>query len=464
MINSFLNVSIIKEPVVLMHYGFKYIYRTMISGQVMLYSFLSVSAIGIVAQNKPNVVIFLTDDQGYSDMNRYGSTDIETPNMDKICDEGVRFTHFYANSSISSPTRAALLTGRYPQRAGMGALASSHEGTSGMPTTELTIAEVLKQAGYKTGIVGKWHLGYTPETMPNGQGFDYSFGNMGGCIDNYSHYFHWSGASRHDLWCNGKEVWYEGKNYSDLMVDKATQFIRDNKKQPFFLYFSSNYPHYPLQGDAKWREYYQQKKVTHPRDKYAAMVSTADEKIGLVIRQLEKSGVRDNTIVIFMSDNGYSTEDRTFGGGGSAANLRGAKFSCYEGGIRVPAMISYPKELPKQVVCNQIATGVDWFPTILELCNVSLPHVKLDGVSLVKQINSNVDAGHKIICWHVGEWCAVRKGNYKLVFNKKQPNSAELYDFNKDETEKNNIAVSNPDVVEELKHDFAAWQKDVSTN
>jgi len=412
-------------------------------------------------QSKPNIVIFLTDDQGYADTNMYGSADLLTPNMDRLCKEGVRFTQFYANSSQSSPSRASLMTGRYPQRVGLEGLASSRpEGNSGLPGKEVTLPEMLKKEGYATALVGKWHLGYKPDMMPVAQGFDYSFGHLGGCIDNYSHFFYWDGPCRHDLWENGNETWRNGENFSDLMVEKSKEFISANKNKPFFLYFASNYPHYPLQGDEKWMDYY--KNLPSPRNKYAAMVSTIDEKIGYVLEYLEKENLLENTILIFMSDNGYSTEERAWGGGGSAGPLRGAKFSCYEGGIRIPAIISYPKALPKNEVREQVGIGSDWLPTILDLCGITYDASNLDGKSLVGVIKSNTEASpHQSLCWRIGNLAAVRKGDWKLVRSK---GKVELYDLKSDIGETNDLSDKNPEMAAELSNILAQWEVDVKND
>jgi arylsulfatase A-like enzyme len=182
---------------------------------------------------KPNVILIYTDDQGSLDVNCYGSGDLITPNMDGLANRGVRFTQMYAPSSLCSPSRAGLMTGRFPVRAGMPGNAPHMKGKPGMPGAEVTIAEMLRDGGYVTGHVGKWHLGYTPETMPNQQGFDYSFGHMGGCIDNYSHFFYWSGPNRHDLWRNEKEVWEDGRFFGDLMTEECIEFIETNRDRPF---------------------------------------------------------------------------------------------------------------------------------------------------------------------------------------------------------------------------------------
>ena len=340
------------------------------------------------------MIVILTDDQGSVDAACYGAKDLITPNMDRLAARGVRFTQFYSAAPVCSPSRAGLLTGRYPLRAGLLGNASSRPGGPGMPTEQITIAEMVKAAGYATAHVGKWHLGFTPETMPNGQGFDYSFGHMGGCIDNWSHFFYWDGPNRHDLYRNGREVQYPGRFFGDLMVEEAGRFMEQNRGRPFFLYFAPNMPHYPYQGDPKWLTRYGH--LPHPRNLYAAFVSTLDERIGRLLDKVEQLGLTGQTIVIFQSDNGHSTEERAHGGGGSAGPYRGAKFSLFEGGIRLPGMISWPGHLPEGEVRGQLAHACDWMPTIAELCRVKLLNEDIDGKSLVAAIRSvSADAARR---------------------------------------------------------------------
>lgn len=245
---------------------------------------------------KPNVIIILTDDQGSMDVNCYGARDLYTPDLDKLTQAGVKFTQFYAGSSICSPARACLLTGKSPQSAQLVSNAPDQYGHSGMPNNQVTIAEVFKQTGYATAHIGKWHVGYSVETMPNAQGFDYSFGHMGGCIDNYSHYYYWGGPNRHDLWENGKEIFEDGHYFPEMMVQRASMFIKSHKKAPFFLYFALNTPHYPLQPQKKWRDHY--KDLPMPRRDYAAFISTADEYIGRLIKIIDDEGIRNNIILL----------------------------------------------------------------------------------------------------------------------------------------------------------------------
>jgi arylsulfatase A len=199
---------------------------------------------------RPNVIVILTDDQGSIDANCYGATDLVTPAIDGLAERGVMLTQFYAAAPVCSPSRAGLITGRYPIRAGVPGNVSSQQGQAGMPAEQITMGDTFQAAGYATAHIGKWHLGYTPETMPNNQGFDHSFGHMGGCIDNYSHFFYWQGPNRHDLWRNGVEVFYDGRYFPDLMVDETVRFIDQREEKPFFVYFALNLPHYPYQKNA----------------------------------------------------------------------------------------------------------------------------------------------------------------------------------------------------------------------
>ena len=283
------------------------------------------------AGDKPNVIIIFTDDQGTLDAGAYGSDDLVTPGMDALAERGVRFSQFYAAAPVCSPSRAGLLTGRYPARAGMPGNAGSEKGRAGMPASEVTIAEMMKSAGYTTAHIGKWHLGYTPETMPNGQGFDYSFGHMGGCIDNFSHFFYWNGPNRHDLWQNGEQIYRDGAFFPDLMVEEAHAFMETHRDDPFFIYFAMNAPHYPYQGEEEWLEYYDD--LPYPRNLYAAFLTTLDARIAQLVDKVDELGLRENTLIIFQSDHGHSMEVRAHSGGGNAGSYRGAKFSLFEGGF-----------------------------------------------------------------------------------------------------------------------------------
>ena len=419
---------------------------------------------GAVADTQPNVVVIVTDDQGTGDAGCYGATDLQTPAMDALAAEGVKFTQFYAAAPVCSPSRAALLTGKVPQRAGLTGNAGSEPGVRGMPSEQTTMAEVFGDAGYFTAHVGKWHLGYRPETMPLGQGFARSFGFMGGCIDNYSHFFYWNGPNRHDLFRDGEEVWHDGEFFGDLVVTEAAEAMDAAGNRPFFMYVALNLPHYPLQGTAKWRDTYAD--LPSPRDKYAAAVSTVDEQIGQIVAALDERGLREKTIVVFMSDHGHSVEERTFGGGGSAGPYRGAKFSLFEGGIRVPAILSWPGHL-EPGVRDQMAVAVDWLPTVAELAGVERPD-DLDGQSLVPLLNDETSPEpHDAFFWQSGgnRW-AVRAGTWKLLHEPIDPTTSQpvetvdglyLVDLAADPGERHNLAAQHPDVTERLRLLHEEW-------
>ncbi|MCA9065225.1 MAG: sulfatase-like hydrolase/transferase [Planctomycetaceae bacterium] len=422
--------------------------------------------------SRPNVVMILADDLGSVDLACYGSDDLVTPNLDRLAGHGIRFTQFYAAAPVCSPSRAAFITGLFPQRAGVPGNVSSEAGKPGMPAVTRTVGEVFAENGYVTGHVGKWHLGYTDETMPNGQGFSKSFGHMGGCIDNYSHFFYWQGPNRHDLWRNGQEVFADGQYFPELMANEAEQFVEENKSRPFLLYWALNTPHYPLQGSAKWRQHYQS--LPMPRREYAAFVSTTDEIIGRLLKKLDDEGLSDNTIIVFQSDHGHSTEERTFGGGGNSGPYRGAKFSLFEGGIRVPAIFSWPGHFTAGVR-EQLATGCDWVPTLISLCGLSASD-HFDGENLTPVLQSaNAPTPHQVFHWQSGgsanrpQW-AIRKGPWKLIAH---PNDTShkaplsdaddrfLVNLDAHVEEMENLASKHPEVVKELEDLHNAWLLDL---
>ncbi len=443
-------------------------------------SILPVTAFPQNAEKKPNVIVILTDDQGSIDLNSYGAKDLYTPNLDRLAKEGVRFTQFYAGAPVCSPSRAALLTGKTNLRAGLPNNVpiperAEESGQYGLPAEEVTIAEMLKENGYYTALIGKWHLGHRAQNLPNGQGFDYFFGHQRGCIDNYSHFFFWDGPNKHDLYRNSEEVYYPGQHFTDLMTKEVKQVIDKKKDEPFFIYWAFNAPHYPYQGTPKWLEHY--KDLPTPRKEYAAFVSNTDEAIGNVLDHLEQNGLKDDTIIIFQSDHGHSLEERAFWGGGDAGPYRGSKFSMFEGGIRVPAIIRYPMKIPANQVRDQVATQMDWFITIAELTGANITE-KIDGKSLMPIIkDANSESQHDVIHWQVGkedddkaQW-VVRKGPWKLIGNVKEPHGKGekkedvpalfLTNLNEDISEKHNLVKSRPEKVEELLRLHESWLKSV---
>jgi arylsulfatase A-like enzyme len=415
---------------------------------------------------KPNVILIIADDQGSVDLGSYGAKDLMTPHLDALAKRGVRFTQFYSAAPVCSPSRAGTLTGRFPARAGVpGNAASQRGGRGGLPPSEVTMAEMFKAAGYATAQIGKWHLGYTPETMPNAQGFDHSFGHMGGCIDNYSHFFYWSGPNIHDLHRNGVAVHHDGEYFPDLMLREASQFMERNRAEPFFIYYALNTPHYPYQGDAKWLERF--KHLPYPRNLYAAFLATQDERLGALFARVDALGLRERTIIVFQSDNGYSTEERAHFGGGDSGPYRGAKFSLFEGGIRLPAIVSWPGRLPQDEVRGQLAHACDLLPTLADLAGVKPPSVYLDGRSLGPVLRrGETPSPHEgsSLHWEMGggansAW-AVREGDWKLVVNTRDTGANDrdrgvvplfLANLKSDIGETKNLADQHPEVVSRLR-------------
>ncbi len=420
---------------------------------------------------RPNVVVILTDDQGSIDLHAYGANDLATPNLDALCQRGVRFTQFYAAAPVCSPSRAALLTGRTPHRAQLRGNVPRGHPTAGMPSSQLTMAELFRDHGYATALVGKWHLGSGDQVHPNAQGFDHAFGHLGGCIDNYSHFFYWAGPNQHDLQRNGEEVYLPGRFFPDVMVEEASRFIDKQCDQPFFLYFAMNAPHYPYQGDPVWLEHYRE--TPEPRRQYAAFVSTLDRCIGRLIDTIDAAGLRDDTIIVFQSDHGHSTEQRAFFGGGSAGPYRGAKFSLLEGGIRVPAVVSWPGRIEEGGVRHAMATACDWFPTLAGWTGATLPERPLDGRDISAVIKSaEAPSPHREFHWGNQRYWAVRVGDWKLVHNARETTDGRkvhdeeglrLYDIAQDPGETTDLADAHPAVVTDLEKRHLQWWKDGAT-
>jgi len=426
----------------------------------------AVLIVGAAAQRPPNVILILSDDQGTVDLGACGAEDLHTPHLDALAERGVRFTQLYAAAPVCSPSRAALLTGRYPQRAGVPGNVGPR--AEGLPLEEVTLAEVLRERGYATALIGKWHLGRMEDHGPLDQGFDEFFGHQRGCIDNWSHFFYWNGPNVHDLWRDRREVWEEGVHFADLVAREALRFIEEHRGEPFFLYVPFNIPHYPLQGTRRWRYHY--KDLPSPRRDYAALVSTLDERVGRILERVDQLGLRRRTLVVFLSDHGHSTEERTLFGGGSAGPYRGAKFSLLEGGIRVPAIASLPGVIPAGELRGQMATACDLLPTIVELAGVELPERAIDGRSLVEVLGSeDAPSPHDAFHWQLGDQWAVREGDWKLVVGGRDTDRSRLQgedavflsELSRDATERVNLTGEHPEVVERLTALHEAWVEEV---
>lgn len=426
--------------------------------------------------SKPNVIIIMTDDQGYGDLSCMGATDFKTPNIDRIANEGVRFSSMYSASPVCSPSRAALLTGRYPGNAGVRAILAGHRRASGLTPEVPTIATALKDLGYATGISGKWHLGLKDECRPNSNGFDEFDGFLAGCLDYYSHIFYWGMADggknpTHDLWRNEKEVWDNGEYLTERITSKSIDFIQKHKDEPFLLYVAYNAPHYPMHAPEKYLKRFSY--LAPDRQIMAAMISAVDDGVGEIRNELERQGLLDNTIIYFQSDNGPSRESRNwldgcedFYYGGTAGKFTGHKFSLFEGGIRIPAILSWHGKT-EQKVEDKPYISTDIFPTILEACGGNPENYELDGISLAPMLKNENAPDHNYLFWEMEGQTACRKGKYKLVIKGQLVEFEEpiadvfLSDLDNDPAEKHNLAEEMPELCKEMYDKATAWREGI---
>jgi arylsulfatase A-like enzyme len=396
---------------------------------------------GTHAQTKPNIVLIVADDLGYGDVACYGSS-IRTPNLDRLASEGTRFTDFHSNGSVCSPTRCALMTGRYQQRAGIAGLV---RGDNGMSPDEFTIAEAMKSSGYVTGMFGKWHLGEQPRFNPIKQGFDEYKGSLGGRIDYFTHQA--AGSPHHLDWWKGVDS-LEEKGYSTtLIADHSIDFIQRCKTKPFFLYVAFNAPHTPLQSpeatDGKAPEAYRK------------VVEWMDKETGRILAALKEEGLADNTFVFFFSDNGGHRGIQ----GCSNKPLRGFKGSFWEGGHREPAIARWPGQIPAGKVTDQTALGMDLMPTVMELAGATLPADRqLDGVSLASLLLRGGALPPRKLFWAQGRNWAVRDGQWKLL---SEGGALQLFDLGKDLGEQRDLSAQFPERVKNMRAEFQAWAADV---
>ncbi len=424
----------------------------------------------------PNIIIFLADDLGIGDVGCYGCTDIRTPQIDALAQTGVRFTDFYVAAPICSPSRAALLTGRYPARAGMSTERNvgSGEGDAGLPPSEVTLAELAKTRGYATGIVGKWHLGFTPDSVPNAQGFDFFFGFHASALDYFSHLYYLSDPYRHDLFRNRQEVFESGTHLNELFAREAARFVEENARRPFLLYVAFNAPHYPMTPQPRFLEQYKEMPVR--RRDYAALVAGMDEAIGRVMAAVRRHELAKDTLVFFTSDNGAAIESQRGEGGGTNRPFRGHKKTLWEGGIRMPAVVSWPGTLPQGETRKQVTIAMDVFPTVAELIGAELPKDRtIDGRSWLPLLKDAKAPGHETETVFF-EWAgqqAARQGRWKLVRNgtilnaggkpaKAQGDDAVfLADLEVDPGEQKNLRKEHPEIAEKLLKLIDAWRADL---
>ncbi len=451
----------------------------------------------------PNVVLILADDLGKTDISLYGGNTVDTPRIDSIGRDGITFSEGYVTAPVCSPSRAGLLTGRYQQRFGFEILCHDRYACNrvqylafkhfvakspwilselaaptkealdrqGIPASEITMADMMRKHGYATGIFGKWHLGYHDQVAPAHRGFDFSYEFRGGFTmydyeddpdvvnhphDDFTEPFIWkrarNGASA--IRRNLKEI-REDEYLTDAIAREANDWIKDHKDAPFFAYVPFLAPHTPFQATKKQFARFAHIK-DHNKRVYYAMIASLDEAVGSILRTLEETGVADNTLVIFLSDNGGATYTKAT----ENAPLKGGKFSNFEGGINVPFMMRWPNQLDKGTLFTEPVMSTDIFATLAKLVGASLPTDRhYDGVDLMPYFTgSKQGPPHEALCWRSGGHKAIRKNQYKLVTDTRT-GALVLYDLSTDKNETLNIAASQPDTVKALLAELTQWEK-----
>jgi arylsulfatase A-like enzyme len=407
---------------------------------------------------RPNVVLIMTDDMGWADLGSYGATDIRTPNLDRLASQGLRLTDFYANGTTCSPTRAGLISGRYQQRYGIEAPLSGAEraGDRGLSATGSSLPQLLKNHGYSTALIGKWHLGYVEDKSPNAHGFDFFLGLKSGYHDYYTHH---DGDGDPDLWENDKPI--ESSVYTtDLVTQRAARFIDDHKGGPFFLDVAYTAPHWPYQLPGQPSAAPNNARHVMPQDldagtraDYVAIVEHLDRQIGELLAVIDRAGIAERTIVIFTNDNGGEWLS-------SNAPFFGRKWTVFEGGIRVPAIVRWPGRIPAGGVSDQVGITMDLTASILAVTGATVPaDAKLEGIDLFPVWEGRAPEVERTLFWRAGsgasKQAAVRRGDWKVVVD--GPHTY-LFNLRTDLSERNDLAGRRRDIVQELHPLLTAWE------
>ncbi|MBA2114212.1 sulfatase-like hydrolase/transferase [Bremerella alba] len=403
---------------------------------------------------KPNVIILFSDDAGYNEFSLHGAELFPTPRINSIAANGVRFTNGYVSGTVCSPSRAGLLTGRYQNRFGHEFnIPPAYSETNGLPLEETTIADVMKQAGYQTIALGKWHLGYADKFHPMERGFTDFYGFLQGARS----YFPLNKPTRlNQLLRDRKPVRPERFEYmTDELAHAATEYIANSDDKPLFMYVAFNAIHTPnhvLQSDLDSLG------EDTRQAKHRAMTIALDRAVGTILDAIDQQGIQDNTIVIFLNDNGGAI-------GHDNTPLRGRKGSTWEGGIRVPFVMQWPGKIARGKVVNQPVIALDIFPTVMKAAGISeSPGLPLDGVDLIPFLTGETNSLlHQTLYWKSGQNWAVREGDLKLIVAKGGSGKPELYDLHKDPEEQVNIAAQHPEDVVKLKSKYTEWKKDFPT-
>ena len=411
---------------------------------------------------RPNVVLIITDDVGYGDFGSYGARDLKTPNVDGLARDGVRLTDFYANGATCTPTRAGLISGRYQQRfalewpLGQRATDSEH----GLAVTGRSLPQLLKNAGYTTGLIGKWHLGWKTEFSPNAHGFDYFFGFKSGFIDYYQHTAGGDPLNA-DLFENERQVEVPGY-MTDLITARSVRFIEQNAARPFFIDVAYNAAHWPYQrpdhpsvARDRARHLGPLDDSTSTRADYVAVLERADKGVGRILRAIDSLGLRQHTIVIFTNDNGGEWLSRN-------TPLFQNKGSVWEGGIRVPAIVRWPGHIPAGRVSGQVGITMDLTASILAATHTAVPEdARLDGIDLMPVLEGRMPDIGRTLFWRVvgaAPQRTVRSGDWKLIFDGGRPM---LFNVRTDLGERTNMIAQRTDIARRLEPLLAAWQKDI---
>lgn len=426
-----------------------------------LTALLVVSTFAAAAERKPNILVIVSDDQGYADVGVQGCKDVPTPNLDALAKSGTRFTSGYVSGPYCSPTRAGLLTGRYQTRFGHEFNPGGKGPDVGLPLTETTIADRFKKAGYATALVGKWHLGYEPKFLPDRHGFDHSFGPLGGAVD-YFHHAEPGGEPM--LYQDGKPVRRDGY-LTDLITAEAERVIRGRPDRPFFLYVPYTAPHSPFQtpGDRPEKPVSLEESERGTRETYRAMVEHPDRGVGRLLAALDEARLADRTLVVFASDNGGAKYARN-------APFSGAKGGLFEGGIRVPCVARWPGVLPAGAEFDQPTATFDLTASILRAAGAEPPADRpLDGIDVLKLVAEQRPIPPRPLFWRArrGErtWRAVRDGSLKYVSRQDGNQVTEdLFDLARDPAEKDNLLARRPADADRLKGLLATWERDVRPN
>ena len=407
------------------------------------------------ADQKPNIVYILSDDQGWKDVGYHGS-DIKTPNIDQLAATGTRLEQFYAQP-MCTPSRAALMTGRYPFRYGLQTAVIARGHTYGLPTDEWLLPQALKEAGYYTAIVGKWHLGHADRKYwPRQRGFGYQYGPLIGEIDYFTHE---QQEGIVDWYRDNKQLKEPGYSTTLLGNDAVHLIQNHDTSKPLFLYLTFNAPHTPYQAPQEYLDRYKNIADESRRD-YAASITAMDDQIGRVLQALEKKGVRENTLIVFQSDNG-GTRNKMFAGERATAVIpcdngpyREGKGTLYEGGTRVIALVNWPGHIRSGATVDEMIHITDMYPTLTALAGASTSKSKpLDGMNLWETLSQGKPSPRTELVYNLEPYrAAIRRGDWKLVWHTTLPTKTELFNIAQDPSEKDNLAAQNPDKVLELQN------------